>query len=201
MRCALDRLQPEKPHATEFRAVLGGLGITQHRLAQLFGVGARSVRRWRDGERRVPCGVDIVLRLLAAGMVTIAEVERAAVTIPARTNGSAKRSAPASLRVEPAPEQSALVQIADPGRTTAEKVCALTPEECRWPCGEPNLPGFHFCKLPVTTKPYCPRHHSVAYVARPTGHPVIGGATPAAKALSAVGNNPKCRTLSRSATG
>ena len=52
---------------TEFRATLAALGIAQHRVAQLFGVGPRSVRRWQDGDRRVPCGVGIVLRLLARG--------------------------------------------------------------------------------------------------------------------------------------
>ena len=47
---------------TEFRETLGALGIAQHRVARLFGVGPRSVRRWQDGDRRVPCGVGIVLR-------------------------------------------------------------------------------------------------------------------------------------------
>jgi hypothetical protein len=76
---------------TEFRATLDALGIAQHRVAQLFGVGPRSVRRWQDGDRRVPCGVGIVLRLLAAGAVTVAQVEQAAI----RTNGSAKLGTPA----------------------------------------------------------------------------------------------------------
>ena len=118
---------------TEFRATLGALGIAQHRVAQLFGVGPRSVRRWQDGDRRVPCGVGIVLRLLAAGMVTIAQVEQAAVAIPARTNGGAKPEPPAPLLVAPAPEQSVVARaeaaaLADPGLTTAEKVVALAPE-------------------------------------------------------------------------
>ena len=47
---------------TEFRATLDALGIAQHRVAQLFGVGPRSVRRWQDGDRRIPCGIGIVLR-------------------------------------------------------------------------------------------------------------------------------------------
>jgi hypothetical protein len=156
--------------ATEFRAALGALGITQHRVAQLFGVGPRSVRRWQVGDRRVPCGVGIVLRLLAAGTVTVAQVEQAAVPIPTRTNCSAKRSAPASLRVEPAPEQSALAhaKLAGPGLTTAAKVGALTPEACRWPCGDPGHPDFHFCGSPVAKRPYCEHHRAMAYVALPT---------------------------------
>jgi hypothetical protein len=160
----LGRLQPEKPHATELRETLSALGITQHRIAQLFGVGPRSVRRWQDGERRVPCGVGIVLRLLAAGTVTVAQVEQAAVAIPARANGSDKRSAPTSLLVEPAPEQSALAyaKLADPGLTTAAKVGALTPEACRWPCGDPGRPDFHFCGSPVARRPYCEHHRAMA---------------------------------------
>ena len=49
----------------EFHTTLGALGIA--RVAQLFGVGPRSVRRWRDGDRRVPRGVDILVHLLATG--------------------------------------------------------------------------------------------------------------------------------------
>jgi DNA-binding transcriptional regulator YdaS (Cro superfamily) len=152
--------------ATEFRATLGALGIAQHRVAQLFGVGPRSVRHWQAGDRRVPCGVSIVLRLLAAGTVTVAQVEQAAVPISARTNGGAKPKPPTSLLVAPAPEQSALARtkLADPGLTTAEKVCALTPEACRWPCGDPGRPDFHFCGDPVAKRPYCERHRAMAYV-------------------------------------
>jgi hypothetical protein len=63
--------------------------------------------------------------------VTVAQVEQAAIPIPGRTNGSAKPGPPAPLLGEPAPEQSALARakvatLADPGLTTAEKVCALT---------------------------------------------------------------------------
>ena len=39
---------------TEFRATLAALGIAQHRAAKLFGVSPRSIRRWQDGDRRVP---------------------------------------------------------------------------------------------------------------------------------------------------
>jgi hypothetical protein len=174
---------------TEFHEMLSALGIAQHRVARLFGVGPRSVRRWQDGDRRVPCGVGIVLRLLAAGTVTVAQVEQAAVPIPARTNGSAKPESPAPLLVESAMEQSALAgakaaafadptfadptfvdpTFADPGLTTAEKVCALTPEICCWPCGDPGHPDFHFCGSPVARRPYCGTHRAMAYVAPRTG--------------------------------
>ena len=111
---------------TEFRATLDALGIAQHRVAQLFGVGPRSIRRWQDGDRRVPCGVGIVLRLLAAGAVTVDQVEQAAGAIPARTNGSAKPEPPAPLLGAPAPEQSAAAPaeaaaLADPGLDHSRK--------------------------------------------------------------------------------
>jgi hypothetical protein len=68
--------------ATEFRATLAALGIAQNRVARLFGVGQKSIKRWRAGERRVPSGVNIVVRLLACGAVSIDEVERVAVAPP-----------------------------------------------------------------------------------------------------------------------
>src|SRR5262249_7656233 len=88
-------MAPHPEAATEFHKTLGALGIAQDRVAQLFGVGPRSVRRWQYGDRRVPCGVGIVLRLLAAGAVTVAQVKQAAVPVPTRTNGSAKPEPPA----------------------------------------------------------------------------------------------------------
>ena len=160
--------------ASELCETLDALGIAQHRVAQLFGVGPRSVRRWQDGDRRVPCGVSIVVRLLACGAVTIDQVEQAAVAIPARTNGGAKPEPPAPLLVAPAPEQSAAAPaeaaaLADPGLSTAEKVVALAPGDCRWPCGDPGRPDFHFCGSPVARRPYCEHHRAMAYAAPLTG--------------------------------
>jgi DNA-binding transcriptional regulator YiaG len=158
---------------TEFRAIVGALGIAQHRVARLFGVGARSIRRWRAGERRIPCGVDILLRLMVCGAVTIDQIE-AVVPIPTRTNGDAKPEPPAPLPGAPAPEQSAAapaetVALADPDLTTAEKVVALGPGDCRWPCGDPGRADFYFCCSPVTERPYCQHHHALARAAPPTG--------------------------------
>ena len=175
--------------------MLGAVGITQHRVAQLFGVGPRSVRRWQYGDRRVPCGVGIVLRLLACGAVTVDQVE-AVVAIPARTNGSAKLEPPAPLLVS-APEQSAAAPaeaatLADPGLTTAEKVVALAPGTCRWPCGDPARPDFHFCGSPVASRPYCEHHRAMAYMAplpgsghgAPIGLVTHGWRSPTTKRLS-----------------
>ena len=158
----------------EFRATLGALGIAQDRVAKLFNVKARSVRRWQDGDRRVPSGVSIVLSLLATGTVTFEEVERAAVSIPARANGGAKPGPPAPLRVALAPEPSVVAPaeaaaLADPGLSTAEKVVALAADGCRWPFGDPGAPGFRFCGAPVAKRPYCPHHRVQAYVAWPPG--------------------------------
>src|SRR5262245_22479431 len=84
--------------AVEFRATFDALGLAHGHVAKLFGVGPRSIRRWRDGNRRVPCGVGIVLRLLATGTVTVAQLEQAAAEPELR----------ALLPIAPAPESSAL---------------------------------------------------------------------------------------------
>jgi hypothetical protein len=147
--------------AIEFREMLCALGLEQQRVAKLFGVKPRCVRRWRNGDGSVPCGVAIVLRLLDAGVVTVAQVEQAAVPVPARMNGSAKLKPPASLLGEPAPEAATLT---DSGLTTAEKVCALTPMACRWPYGDPGDHRFYFCGNPVAEKPpYCEHHRAMAW--------------------------------------
>jgi hypothetical protein len=82
---------------TEFHEAFSVLGLPQHRIAALFDVSSRAVRRWRHGDRRVPCGVTILLRLMAAGTVTLDEVERAAVPVSARTNGRTASEAGAML--------------------------------------------------------------------------------------------------------
>ena len=158
---------------TEFRAALDALNITQRRAAKLFNVTSRHIRRWRSGDRRLPHAVAIVCNLLTMGVVTIEQVE-AAVPVPARTNGSAKGEPPAPLRAEPAPEQSALActqaaTLAGPGPTTAEKLCALAPDACRWPYGDPRDHDFRFCCAPVVAGPYCARHHASAHLTLRTG--------------------------------
>src|SRR6516165_4337643 len=85
---------------TEFHETLGTLGLAQQRVAALFGVGPRSVRRWQFGERRVPCGVGIVFRLLADGVVTVEQVERAANPIPVRVNGGTEPFAPLPFEIQ-----------------------------------------------------------------------------------------------------
>jgi hypothetical protein len=142
--------------------LFASLDVAQHRLAQLFGVSPRSVRRWRDGKRRTPYGVQLVLNLLATEAISITELERAAV----RINGGAK---PVPHRIEPVPEQKALARaetatLADLGPTTAERVWELAAGCCCWPIGDPGASGFNFCGRPaVGGEPYCAAHRAAAH--------------------------------------
>jgi len=57
-------------------------------------------------------------------------------------------------KAEPKKKETAVYSIID-----------LSPQTCRWPIGDPKLPGFHFCGKPVRPgKPYCAEHCEVAYV-------------------------------------
>jgi len=98
-----------------------------------------------------------VINLLVTGVVSMDQVEQAAVLIPTQTNGNAKPRLPAPLLVEPAPPPAPALAL-----TTAEKVFALTPKACRWPYGDPGHPDFRFCGSPVVAKPYCEHHRTVA---------------------------------------
>jgi hypothetical protein len=159
---------------TEFRESLNALGIAQVHIARLFHTNPRNVRRWLGGTRRVPAGIDIVLRLLAAKVVTIAEIEQVAAPISVRTNGDARPELPAPLLGEPAPKPPVLapaepVPLADPGLTTSEKVVALELGVCHWPHGDPGRPDFYFCGRPAAGGSYCEEHHIRAYVTWPAG--------------------------------
>jgi hypothetical protein len=117
---------------TEFHEALGTVGIAQQRVAALFGVGPRSVRRWQYGDRRVPCGVGIVFRLLAAGVVTFEQVEQAAVPFVAWTNGGTKPEPPV---VEPALEPPAPLPLEPPSESSTNLVEPLL--ECSADLAEP----------------------------------------------------------------
>ena len=92
---------------TEFGAALAGLGLAQDRVARLFNVHARAIRRWETGASSTPTGAAIVIGLLVAKMVTVEEVERVAVQ-------RAKLGAPAPLPplVAPAPTSVAPIEAA-----------------------------------------------------------------------------------------
>src|SRR5215471_8053846 len=161
--------------ATEFRATLGALGITQTHIARWFNVSQRSVRRWRDGTRRAPCGIIILVRLLAARMITIDQIEQVTDPIPTRANSSTN-SEPLTP-VEPAPKQSAsarakVAAFADLSPAAAA-VVALDAKSCHWPLGDPQG-DFCFCADPVVEPPYCERHRKQAYLAPRTGGVRVG---------------------------
>src|SRR6516165_4177364 len=119
------RRRPQRAAAaTEFARTLDMLDVTQLRIARLFGTTPRTIRRWRDGTRRTQRGVDIVLRLLAAGAITVAQVEEAAADpAPARANGGgAKGEPPAPRHAAPAPEQPPLPTQARPPASSNRSV-------------------------------------------------------------------------------
>ena len=160
------------PSAAEFRATLGALNITQTRIARLFNVTTRHVRRWQHGDRNVPHTVGLVVNLLAAGVITVSQAE-AAVPVPVRTNGNAKGEPP----VVPAPKQSAsacaeVAAFADLSPAAAA-VVALDAKSCHWPLGDPQG-DFCFCADPVVKPPYCERHRKQAYLAPRTGGVRVG---------------------------
>jgi hypothetical protein len=66
------------PPATEFRAALAALNLKQRYAAGLFGTSVRNLRRWRNGQRPIPFGIAILVRLLNAGAVSAGQVEQAA---------------------------------------------------------------------------------------------------------------------------
>jgi hypothetical protein len=150
--------------ATEFRATLDALNITQTRIARLFNVTTRHVRRWQHGERNVPHTVGLVANLLAAGVITVSQAEAAA-PAPART----KPKPPTPVRVEPEPAGARAEVAAFAGLSPAAAAVVALGPGCHWPEGDPARPGFRFCNNLVTTPPYCSRHRALAYLAPRTG--------------------------------
>ena len=183
---------------TELHRMFGALGITQCRVAGWFGVAPRSIRRWKCGDRRTPRGVDIVLRLLAAGMVTVDQVEQVAFPIPARTNGCAppvkpprEAAAPLASLAPPAringaePESFApLEEASEHTKTAAIAILALSSNGCRWPIGDPQSANFCFCSNPVITPPYCAGHRAQAYLSLSEARPGFRCSPPAPAASS-----------------
>jgi GcrA cell cycle regulator len=51
-----------------------------------------------------------------------------------------------------------------PGPEPPVTVQTLTASTCRWPEGDPCMPGFHFCgRKPAATGPYCGPHDWIAH--------------------------------------
>jgi hypothetical protein len=162
----LRRRRPRAAATTEFGTALDTLGLPQNRVAKLFGVSCRHIRRWQHGDRTVPRAVRLVINLLVAGAISIDQVEQAAaVSAPARTNGHAEPEPPARLRDEPEPKPPAPLCI-EPAPAPVP-VCELTSAVCHWPVGDPRQSNFRFCSAPVVTPPYCQAHRARAYLRRP----------------------------------
>jgi hypothetical protein len=62
--------------ANEYRAALDRLGLTQAGAARLFHADERTSRRWANGERSVPPGVQILLALLLDRTITLRDLAR-----------------------------------------------------------------------------------------------------------------------------
>lgn len=62
--------------AKQYQAAIDRLGLSQLGAARLFGADGRTSRRWASGERSVPETVAILLRLLLAGKITAADIEK-----------------------------------------------------------------------------------------------------------------------------
>jgi hypothetical protein len=60
--------------ATQYRAALAELALSQSAAARLFGAAGRTSRRWAWGERAVPPTVAILLRLMLDGHLTIEQI-------------------------------------------------------------------------------------------------------------------------------
>ena len=145
----------------EFGAALDALGLRQNRVARLFNVTPRHVRRWRSGDRRVPHGIRIIFHLLTTRVITTDQVEQAA----------AISEPPAPVEPVSAPAALACAEAAthaDPGSATVAAVLALAEERCHWPIGTPGASGFSFCCAPASAgSPYCTSHMRLAHTARP----------------------------------
>lgn len=63
--------------AKQFSAALDRLGLSQLGAARIFKANGRTARRWALGERSVPEPVAILLRLMLAGKISVADIESA----------------------------------------------------------------------------------------------------------------------------
>ena len=61
--------------ATQFRAALDKLGLSQRGLAALLAVNERTSRAWALGQSAIPECTAILLRLLLAKKITIQDIE------------------------------------------------------------------------------------------------------------------------------
>lgn len=94
-----------------------------------------------------------------------AAVKKSAVAKPDKEAKSAEKPK------EPAPKKTGGHAIAGKGAAVHQRMVQhalemanLKPNQCRWPIGDPDSEGFHFCGHPVFVgKPYCYEHCKQAY--------------------------------------
>ena len=60
--------------ATEYSTILARLDLSQVAAARLLGIGDRTSRRYAAGDAEIPEPTAILLRLLARGVVSVADV-------------------------------------------------------------------------------------------------------------------------------
>jgi GcrA cell cycle regulator len=66
--------------------------------------------------------------------------------------------------VTPDKVASALAELG-PAPQIPITIATLTADTCRWPEGDPNIPGFHFCgRQKSPSVPYCEPHAAIAYL-------------------------------------
>lgn len=64
--------------AVQFQEAIASLDLTQVGAAMLFGVNARTARRWAAGDQPIPKAVALALRLLIRHKVSLKTAERLA---------------------------------------------------------------------------------------------------------------------------
>jgi DNA-binding transcriptional regulator YdaS (Cro superfamily) len=67
-------MEGQRMTSDQFRDIIGALGLSQLRASKLFGVDARTGRRWALGERSVPTTVAMLLRLVLSGKITVQDI-------------------------------------------------------------------------------------------------------------------------------
>ena len=87
------------------------------------------------------------------------------------TKTAIKTVKPAPVAKKPAPKTGGGHAIASKNTGAHQRavrhaleMANLKPNQCRWPIGDPDSEGFHFCGAPVFVgKPYCYEHCKQAY--------------------------------------
>lgn len=71
-----------------------------------------------------------------------------------------------AARMPPAPEPFDMEDGAGNDVTALIGIMDLTAHTCRWPVGDPMLPGFGYCGAHTADGPYCPAHTRRSQVQR-----------------------------------